>query len=93
MSQKRKYIVVVSIASSTVWDKFFDYVKYCTCRYAKIDTEAFLIESYYGPGDLIEDIKRMVSYTVECFAFEITGEATWRNTECPFGTINSFLTN
>lgn len=93
MSQKRKYILVVNTINGDQWDKFFDYVKYCTCRYAMVDPEAVLIESYYGPNDLTDDLIRMVSSTFEFFVFEITGEANWRNTDCPFSTINSFLSN
>lgn len=93
MSQKRKYIVLLNARSGDEWDKFFNYAKYSTCNYALVDPDAYLIESYLSPSDIVDDIKNYVSFTVECFVCEITGEVTWRNTNCSYSEINSFLNN
>lgn len=90
MATKRKYIVLIETFHSSTFDKFFDYIKYATCNYVAIDPEAFIIESYLGVRDLLDEFYSRSSST-KFFIAEITGEVTWRNATCGFNAMNNFL--
>ena len=91
MSQRRRYIVLVSTSNGTQYDRVLDYIKYATCNYVIADPEAFIIDSYLSPRELVDELMERMPGSGRCFAAEITGEATWRNASCGFDAINRFL--
>ena len=89
----RRYLVIIETNHASVFDKFYDYFQYSTCNFVMIDGEAFLIDSYLEPVEIVNHFYDNISKSTKCFVSEITGEVTWRNSFSGFNKINNFLNN
>ena len=96
MSEKRKYIVLVAPITRDESQRIYEYMKYATCNYVIIDTtssyiEAYLIESWLTPGELLNTFKETISSRIKYFIVELSGEYACRNPHCGLSKFTDFF--
>ena len=91
MASRTRYLILVQAINTEASRRFYEYMKYGTSEFIKVDTidaytDAYIVDAYYDVQGLMNAFS-VFSNGSRYFIVELTGEAAWRNPQCGFNEI------